>query len=262
MKWQWLAVLVLISSGVHAELKGRPYLYKEGKTDLEGYLIQDDKLSAKRPAVIVVHDWMGVSDFTKERAMALAKMGYVAFVADIYGKGVRPKDQGEASKMAGKIKEDRLLMRARINAALAEVWKLPAVDSNRVAAIGYCFGGTTVLELARAGAPVAGVVSFHGGLDSPLAKDTSNVSAKVLVLHGADDPYVPPAQVADFEKEMNTGKADWQLVTYSGAVHSFSVPSAGHDNSKGAAYNASADRRSWQSMKNFLVEVFQPAKVN
>ena len=159
-------------------------------------------------------------------------------------------------KLVAIYKGDRPLLRARAQAALTELLKQPQTDPTRVAAIGYCFGGTTVLELARSGAPLTGVVSFHGGLDTPTPQDAKNIKAKVLALHGADDPFVPPMQVSGFEKEMTEGKVDWQLVKYSGAVHAFAIPSAGNDNSKGAAYNATADRRSWQAMKDFFGEIF------
>jgi dienelactone hydrolase len=176
---------------------------------------------------------------------------------DIYGKGVRPKNGQEAGEQAGKFKSDRALLRARINAALDVLRKNEHVDPKRIAAIGYCFGGTTVLELARSGADIAGVVSFHGGLDTPTPADAKHIKCKVLALHGADDPYVPPAQVAAFEKEMTDAGVDWQLIKYSGAVHAFTNPEAGNDNSKGAAYNERADQRSWEAMKLFFAEIFR-----
>jgi dienelactone hydrolase len=173
----------------------------------------------------------------------------------MYGKGVRPKDTKEAGAEAGKYKGNRPLMRTRIAAALDWLKKNPNVDTKRIAAIGYCFGGTTVLELARSGADIAGVVSFHGGLDSPTPADAKNIKCKVLVLHGADDPYVPAAEVAGFEDEMRKAGVDWTLISYGGAVHSFTNPDAGTDNSKGAAYNERADRRSWEAMKTFFAEI-------
>jgi dienelactone hydrolase len=208
--------------------------------------------------VLVVHDWMGVGPYTRGRAEQLAKLGYVAFVADVYGKGIRPTSPREAGEQAGKFKRDRPLLRARMVAALAELRRQPNVLPGKVAAIGYCFGGTAALELARAGADLAGVVSFHGGLDSPTPADAKAIKAKVLVLHGADDPFVPPAEVLAFEEEMRGGGVDWTLVKYSGAVHAFTIPGAGNDNSKGAAYNAAADRRSWRAMRDFFDEVLAP----
>jgi dienelactone hydrolase len=240
-----------------ADLTTRTVEYRQGDTVLEGYLAFDPSGPARKPGVIVVHDWLGVGKDTRARVEQLARLGYVALAADIYGKGVRPADAKEAAGLAGRYKGDRALLRARVRAALDELRRQPQVDAARVAAIGYCFGGTTVLELARSGADVAGVVSFHGGLDTPAPADARNVKAKVLVLHGADDPYVPPAQVAAFEDEMRAAGVDWQLVKYSGAVHSFTIKDAGTDRSKGAAYDAAADRRSWEAMRAFLAEVLR-----
>jgi dienelactone hydrolase len=239
-----------------AEVKTRTVEYKQGETVLEGIVAWDTSGPARKPGILVVHDWMGVGPYVKMRAEQLAAMGYVALAADIYGKGVRPKDGKEAGALAGKYRSgDRALLRARVNAALEALRKQPGVDPARVAAIGYCFGGSTVLELARSGADLLGVVSFHGGLATG-TPDASKVKAKVLVLHGADDPNVPPDEVAAFEDEMRKGGVDWQLVKYSGAVHSFTQQAAGNDNSKGAAYNAAADRRSFQAMKDFFAEIF------
>jgi dienelactone hydrolase len=187
----------------------------------------------------------------------LAQLGYVAFAADIYGKGTRPKDAQQAGVLATHYKNHRVALRARARAALNTLLAQPQTALTQTAAIGFCFGGTTALELARMGAPLLGVVSFHGGLDTPTPADAKKIKAKILVLHGADDPNVPPEQVAAFEKEMRDGGVDWQLVKYGGAVHSFTIPSAGNDNSKGAAYNPSADRRSHQAMIDFFNEIFK-----
>jgi dienelactone hydrolase len=192
-----------------------------------------------------------------EMAAFLGTSGYNVFGADIYGKGIRPQTPQAAGAEAGKYKNDRALLRARVRAALAVLARHELTDAKRIAAIGYCFGGTTVLELARSGADIAGVVSFHGGLSSPTPGEAKNIKAKVLALHGADDPNVPPKEVAAFEKEMRQGGVDWQLVAYGGAVHSFTDWNAGNDNSKGAAYNERADRRSWEAMKQFLAELFK-----
>jgi dienelactone hydrolase len=186
----------------------------------------------------------------------LAGLGYVAFAADVYGKGIRPASAEEAAKLAGKFKGDRSLFRERLRAALDHLRKEPLVDKERIAAIGYCFGGTGVLELARSGADLLGVVSFHGGLDSPGPDGGKAIHAKVLVLHGADDPFISPAQIASFQEEMRKGGVDWQMVYYGGAVHAFTNPGAGPDNSRGAAYNAPADDRSWRAMRDFFDEIF------
>jgi dienelactone hydrolase len=207
-----------------------------------------------------VHQWLGLTDYEKHRAEMLAQLGYVAFCADIYGKGVRPKNVQEAGAEATKYKTDRALLRARVNAGLATLEKSDLVDAKHIAAIGYCFGGTTVIELARSGADIAGVVSFHGGLDSPTPADGRNIKCKVLACHGADDPFEAAKDLAAFQSEMRDNKVDWQLIEYGGAVHSFTQPIAGNDNSKGAAYNERADKRSWVAMKQFLAELFHESK--
>ena len=240
----------------YAALHSEVIEYKQGDTTCEGYLAYDDAVKGPRPGVLVVHDWMGCDSYAKMRADMLAKLGYVAFAADIYGKDVRPKGPKEAGAQAGKYKGDRALLRARVNAALDVLKKLPQVDTKRIAAIGYCFGGTTVLELARSGAEIAGIVTFHGGLDTP-TRDAKNIKCKVLLCHGADDPYVPTVDVTALQDELRSAKVDWQMIYYSGAVHAFTRPDAGNDNSKGAAYNERADRRSWEAMKEFFAEIFR-----
>jgi dienelactone hydrolase len=241
-------VSVFMAKGqVHTE----SVAYKQGDTTLEGWLAYDGSKKGKRPGVLIVHQWKGLTDYEKKRADMLAKLGYVAFAVDIYGKGIRPKDNQAAGAEAGKYKSDRELLRKRVNAGLAVLQKQELVDTKRIAAIGYCFGGTTVIELARSGADIAGVVSFHGALDSPKPEDGKNIKCKVLALHGADDPFVPAKDVAAFEDEMRQAKVDWQLVKYGGAVHSFTDWNA---NMEGAAYNEKADKRSWEAMKEFFGE--------
>jgi dienelactone hydrolase len=257
MKSLLFITVILFSSVANAAIKTQTIEYKEGDTTLEGYLAYDTAGAAKKPGVLVVHDWTGLRETMKKKAEALAKLGYVAFAADIYGKGVRPTDPTEAGKTAGIYKNNRTLLRARAAAGLNELEKQPNVDKSKIAAIGFCFGGTTVLELARSGADINGIVTFHGGLDSPHPEDGKNIKAKVLILHGADDPYVPADQVKAVESELTNAKVDWQLVKYSGAVHSFTIPEAGNDNSKGAAYNERADKRSWQAMRDFFNEIFK-----
>ncbi|HTV76522.1 MAG TPA: dienelactone hydrolase family protein [Candidatus Baltobacteraceae bacterium] len=232
--------------------------YKQGDTTLEGFLAYDDSISGKRPGVLVVHQWLGLTDYEKHRAEMLAQLGYVAFCADIYGKGIRPKNVAEAGALVGKFENEsgRTLLRARVNAGLDELKKNEMVDTNRVAAIGYCFGGTTVIELALSGADLNGVVSFHGGLDAPNPADARNIKCKVLALAGADDPFQKPEELTAFENEMRDAKADWQITFYGGAVHAFTQPNPGFVN-PGAKYNEKADKRSWQAMKDFFAEIFQ-----
>ena len=249
---KYLIISLLLAGSVQAGLVE----YKQGDTVCEGYFT-GDTAPGKRPGVLVIHDWMGLGKFAEAKADELAKLGYVAFAADIYGKGVRPANPQEAGQQAGKYKADRKLLRTRVLAALDVLEKNEHVDTKRIAAIGYCFGGTTVLELARSGTDITGIVSFHGGLDTPTPGDAKNIKCKVLVLHGADDPYVPASDVAALETEMTKAGVDWELIKYSGAVHAFTNPGAGHDNSKGAAYNERADKRSWEAMKLFFAEIFR-----
>jgi dienelactone hydrolase len=247
----------LAASSLHAAVQFQKVEYKQGDTICEGLLVYDDTFKDKRPGIIVAHQWMGLTDYEKMRAELLALRGYAALCADVYGKGVRPADQKEAATFAGKYKDDRKLLRARINAALDFLRTSERVNPRQIVAIGYCFGGTTVLELARSGADIVGVVSFHGGLGSPTPADAKNIKCKVLACHGADDPFVAPEEVQAFEKEMRDAKVDWQLVSYGGAVHSFTQKAAGGDTSKGSAYNEKADLRSWREMKMFLDEVLR-----
>lgn len=233
--------------------------YKDGDVVLEGLVSYDAKLLKKKkklPAVVVVHNWMGVNDYVKMRSEQLAQLGYVAFAADIYGKGVRPKDASEAGALAGKLRGgDRKELRSRAAAAFNYLAADKRVDSANISALGYCFGGTVALEMARIGLPLAGAISFHGGLGSVKADDAKNIKAPLLVLHGAIDPYVPVAEVNQFQKELNDAGTTYEFVAYSGAVHSFTEKEAGDDIKKGAAYNAVADKKSFEAMKNFLAEV-------
>ena len=238
-----------------AKIVSQTVTYQQDGTPLEGYLAYDDAVAGPRPGVLVVHQWLGLTDYEKHRAVMLAELGYVAFCADIYGQGVRPQNTGEAGVQATKYKTNRALLRARANAGLAELKKNPLVDGHRVAAIGYCFGGTTVIELARSGAELNGIVSFHGGLDSPTPADGKNIKCPVLICHGADDPFEKPADLAAFEDEMRAAKVDWRLIKYGGAVHSFTQTQVG-DIIPGARYNERADRRSWADMKSFFTEIF------
>ncbi len=251
-----VVALVALSSSAYAKIKTEIVEYKDGDAVLEGFLAYDDANTKPRPGVLVVQDWTGVGDYVKGRAKQLAGLGYVAFCADIYGQGVHPTDPKECGALAGKWKSDRPALRRRVQAGLAELLKNPLVEKGKVAAIGYCFGGTTVLELGRSGADVQGIVSFHGGLSSPTPDDAKSIKAKVLVCHGADDPFVKAEEVAAFKDEMAKAKVNYKFVAYPGAVHSFSNPAAGSDNSKGQAYNAAADKESWAAMKEFFAEVF------
>ena len=233
--------------------------YKSGDTAMVGYLARPLGQVGRAPGILVVPDWMGLGPYARRRADELAGLGYVALAVDMYGGGKMANDNTEAAQLAGDLKKgDRAELRRRATAALETLTGLPQVDTNRLAAIGYCFGGTVVLELARGGAPLKGVVSFHGGLDTPSLAKTGMVQAAVLVCHGADDPFVPKKDVEAFQAEMREAGADWQMILYSGAVHSFTKPEAGSDPSSGQAYNANADHRSWTLMQQFFKEIFAP----
>lgn len=249
-----LALGCALSAG--AQVRTEPIEYRDGATVLEGCLVYDAAIQGRRPGVLIIHQWKGLTDYELKRADMLAKLGYNVFAADIYGKGIRPKSSQEAGAEAGKYKNDRALLRRRTQAGLEVLRKQALTDPKRMAAIGYCFGGTAVIELARSGADLGGVVSFHGGLDSPNPEDARQIRCKVLALHGADDPHVSAKDLAAFEDEMRQARVDWQLVQYGGAVHSFTDWNAGDNPQRGAAYNQRADRRSWDDMKQFFAEIF------
>lgn len=230
--------------------------YTDGNQKLEGFFAKAQKANPKKIGVIVLPAWMGVDAHSKESAEALAKLGYHAFVADIYGVGNNPKNTDEAGKNAGFYKNNPAEYQKRIQLAIDQLVKIGA-DKNQIAVIGYCFGGTGAIEAARGNLNVKGVVSFHGGLGKATNSPTIEIKAKVLVLHGADDPYVPTKEVEAFQNEMRTSKADWQMIYYANSVHAFTHKDAGNDNSKGAAYNELADKRSWEAMKTFFSEIFK-----
>lgn len=230
--------------------------YRDGDTVLEGYLAADSTLTGKHPGILVVHEWWGLNDYPKRRARQLAEMGYVVLAVDMYGKGLATKDPAIAGKLAGQLKSDRATVRRRMALGLSLLQADPRVDPKRIAAIGYCFGGMCALELARSGADLAGVVSFHGVLDTPNPDATEKPKAAILACHGAADPNVPIESVDAFRREMNRCSADWQLNMYGEAVHAFTNPEAGNDPSKGAAYQAAADQRSWNDMQQFFARIF------
>lgn len=254
-----LAILVacLISTAVRSEVKTKTVQYKDGELALEGFVAWDStKVNEPKPGVLVIHQWLGLTDYEKSRCEQLAELGYVAFALDIYGKDARPANVQEAGKKAGTYKKDRELFRRRLNLGLDQLRQQSGVSAQQLAAIGYCFGGTGALELARSGADLSGVVSFHGGLDAPEPADDKNIQARVLICHGNDDPFVPATDIEAMKTSFTKAGVDWQMIYYSGAVHSFTQKMAGNDNSKGAAYNASADRRSWTAMQAFFDELF------
>ncbi len=251
-----MAMIAATAGTASAAIKSEPVAYKQDTASLEGLLVYDAAAKGKQPGIVLGPDWMGVSDLAGQYAEKVAKLGYVVLVADIYGKNIRPKDMKEASSQSAIYKNDRNLMQARARAAYDQLRASARVDTSRLAAVGYCFGGGVVLELARSGASLNGVVTFHGNLDTPHPEQARNIKGMVLVNHGADDPFVNADQVKGFESEMRAAGVDWRLVQYGGAVHGFTNPNAGSDNSKGMAYNAKADKRSWQATVDFFREIF------
>jgi dienelactone hydrolase len=252
-------LLMGMTASASARLQTKTIEYQDGNTTLEGYLAYDDQFPGKRPGILCGHEWLGINDYIQKRADMLAELGYVAFAADIYGKGVRPQSPQDANAESSKYKNDRGLLRRRVLTGFDVLKSQPNVDPARLGAVGYCFGGTTVLELARSGADVKGVVTFHGGLSSPSPNDAKNIKGEILVLHGADDPFVPPGEVAVFEKEMKKAKVKYHIIKYPGAVHGFTNP-GNQGEMNGLMYNADADRKSWEEMKIFFARVFNESK--
>ena len=229
--------------------------YRDGDVTLKGFVALDDQSNHKRPGILVMPEAFGLGKQAKDRALRLASLGYAALAGDPYGNGLEVSDLQEAIKHAGAIREDNTKFRQRIRAGLDALTALPQVDTDRLVVMGYCMGGSCSLEMARDGAPLKGVVSFHGALETQSPAEPGKVQAKVLVCHGADDPFVPVEHVTAFEEEMTKAGVDWQVISYGGTVHSFTNPEA--DGSiEGICYNKQADERSWQAMQAFFDEIF------
>jgi dienelactone hydrolase len=236
---------------------GEEVAYRDGQTALSGWAAYDAATSARRPVVLIFHDWDGIDKHEKDVASKLAELGYLGFAVDVFGKGVRPKTADAAGAEVGRWYRDPKAFRRRILAGMEAAIKHKLADATRVAAIGYCFGGKAALELARSGAPIRGAVSFHGSLTSSQPGDAKNIRCKLLVLHGADDPAVPPEEVRAFEREMRAAGVKYKLVRYPGAVHAFTIRDASKWGLAAAKYNAEADRRSWEEMKRFLADTLK-----
>ena len=248
-----LCGMLFAASSAQAAIKSQVVEYKVGDTTLEGWLVYDDAVSGKRPGVVVYPAWWGPSAQDKDVAERLAKLGYVAFVADMYGKGVRPDTIPAAAAESGKYYKDRPLVLARAQAALDQLRNSPLVDGGKLAALGYCFGGMPALDLARSGAPLVDVIVFHGSLGTPNPESDKNIKGHVLALHGAADPIVNAEAVAKFEKELTDAGVNWEVVLYgNGVMHAFTdkvhVQAADH----GIKYDAEADKRSWQAASDLL----------
>ena len=236
-------------------IRTRTIDYQDGDVDLQGYLAWDDAVGGKRPGVMISHAWAGRSDFENGKAEELAKLGYVGFALDNFGSGILGTNTEENSALIQPFLDDRAMLQGRLQVAL-EVFKgFDEVDASRVAAIGFCFGGLCVLDLARTGTDLAGVVSFHGLFGSPGNTAGNKIKAKVLALHGWDDPMAPPDQVVSLAEELSSMGADWQVHGYGNTMHAFTNPQA-NDPDFGTVYSSDADRRSWNAMQDFLSEIF------
>jgi len=243
---------LIIPSISNSQLK--PIDYQDENQKLSGLLSIPKNGIKNNPGILILPAWMGIDEHAKESAVELSKLGYITFVADIYGVGNKPTNYSEAGQKAGYFKKSINEYHKRIKLALDQ-FVLQGANADNIVVIGYCFGGTGAIEAARINMKVKGIVSFHGGLGREVSRSIEQITPRVLVLHGADDPYENEVEIKAFQNEMRTAKADWEMVYYSNAVHSFTDKGAGTDNSKGAAYNEKADRRSWKAMVEFLKEV-------
>ncbi|WP_294819327.1 dienelactone hydrolase family protein [uncultured Flavobacterium sp.] len=253
MKITILLMAMIVATTANAQLKD--IVYNDGIQTLQGFTGVPEKPLKQKPGILILPAWMGINSHSKQVAGKLTALGYHTLIADIYGKGNSPKSATEAGEKSGYYKNNPELYQKRIKAAL-DALAASGANKEEIVVIGYCFGGTGALEAARGGLNVKGVVSFHGGLGKDASGKSGGINPKVLVLHGADDPYVPQKDIEAFQKEMKDAKADWQMVYYANAVHAFTEKEAGNDNSKGAAYNEKADKRSWEHFMVFLEELF------
>jgi dienelactone hydrolase len=249
-----LSLLLALSGQLTAGVAHEALNYRVDDTEFKGYLAYDSGKAGKRPGILLAHEWWGLNDFARAQADKLAAMGYIVLAADLYGNGQTTSDAQVAQEWAGQVRGTPL-MRQRIQAGLTALMLDPRVDAGRIAAVGYCFGGTAVLELAYSGAKIRGVVTFHAGLTLPGPDDVDRIRASFLVLHGADDPYASQDLIAQFQNALRQAGVDWQMVFFGNAVHSFTNPASGNDKSKGLAYNPLAATRSWEYMKLFLREI-------
>jgi len=258
-RWLLIVALAFVAHSAQAAVKGEEVQYKAGNTVLKGYLAYDDAVKGKRPGVLVVHEWWGHNEYARERARMLAALGYTALALDMYGDGHQAHHPDDAGKFSGEVRKNLVLAKQRFDAAQNVLKKHPTVDGNNIAAIGYCFGGAIALEMARQGEPLKGVVSFHGILNTEQPAKAGKLKARLLVLTGEADPFVPAEQVAAFKKEMDAAKVSYKVIAYPGAKHSFTSKGADEFGQKfnlPLAYNADADQKSWAEMQAFLKELF------
>lgn len=254
----FLTVIALFPGVAMAQYKGVNIAYYDGETELEGYLVKPANETPETPVILLTPAWMGLDVYYKQRADELmAETGAIVMAVDVYGKGVRPRTVDEAAKLSGAYKANPSLLRGRMKAAVDYMTRRRNIPASQIVVIGFCFGGTGALELARTGTPVGAVVAFHGGLATQAPAQVGAVNTRVLVLHGADDPYVQPEEVQTFVAEMKAAQVnDWQLVEYSNTVHSFTDRNAGDDPSKGVAYNPRTEKRAFAELHRLLAEVF------
>jgi len=252
-----LASVALIFSGqAIAEIQTQVINYHDGDNPLQGYFSWDDSIEGKRPGVLVVHEWWGLNDYARQRTRMLAELGYVAFAVDMYGKDQVTKHPEQANAWMSKITENVDNWQHRADLGLQQLKAHKLVNADKTAAIGYCFGGATVLQLAYSGANIDGVVSFHGSLPAATESQYPNINTKILAAHGNADPFTPPEKVTAFMNSMEAADADWQLLSFGGVKHSFTNPGSASYGLDALAYDADADRRSWQAMQNFFAEIF------
>jgi len=248
--------LTLLAAPAAAEVVTRTVTYEQDGQTFEGYLAYDDAIEGERPGVLLIHEWWGLNDYAKGRARMLADLGYVAFAADMYGEGQVTADPSQASQWAGHLRQRPELWLGRAQLGLEQLKAQPQTDPERLAAIGYCFGGSTVIQLAYANADVDGIVSFHGSL--PTAKEGARIQPRLLICHGAADAFVKPEQLLAFIEALNAAEADWTMIQYGDARHSFTNPGADEYGIDGVAYQHKADVRSWAHMKQFFRQLFGP----
>jgi dienelactone hydrolase len=254
-----LFICTLTAAPLMAEVVSRDLSYRAGDTEMRGMLAWDDSAAGKRPGVLVVHEWWGHNDYARKRARMLAELGYTAMAVDMYGDGKTADHPDDAGKFAAAVGGDLALAKARFDAALDILRGHPTVRADDVAAIGYCFGGGIVLNMARLGSAVDGVVSYHGSLGSSQPAGAGDIKAKILVFNGADDPFVTAQQIAAFKAEMDAAGADYEFINYPGAVHSFTHAGAdavGEKFGLPLAYDADADQDSWARTQAFFRDIF------
>lgn len=230
--------------------------YRDGDQELQGYVAWDDAATDKRPGVLVVHEWWGLNDYAKQRARMLAELGYVAFAVDMYGDGKVTRHPKEAGAWSSRISTNQAAWQQRALAGLAQLRKHAKVDADRMAAIGYCFGGSTVMQITYAGADLKGVASFHGALPPPTEEQAKNIRASIFVAHGNADGFIPTERVLQFQAALDKAGADWQMTSYGGARHGFTNPAAGEYGIDNIQYDEAADQRSWAQLQWFFEEIF------